>query len=151
MLAETVWNRPGPHQRWSCSASVQAANTSSRGASNTSTILTLTIFAMTVLLSQMVVQSLEPLLPEDAVLRDPGFRSLERFGVQPAVARAALLPVLDQPGVLEHGEVLRDGWQRNRERRRQLAHGRRSLREAGGDRASRRIGERGERRVERLG
>jgi hypothetical protein len=71
-------------------------------------------------IGQVFVKSVEVLLPECAVLRDPAGGGVERGGVEPAVVDAPLAPPLEQPGVLQDLQVPGDRGQRNVERRREL-------------------------------
>src|SRR5262249_57026342 len=74
--------------------------------------------------------------------------AVELLGDQREVAHASVLLVHDQSGVLEHGELLDDRWQRYVERFRELGHRRGAIGEAFGDRAARRVRQRGEHGIE---
>src|SRR5712691_2832677 len=77
----------GPHHFWMCSGFVKTSNTRSRGASNTRSItrsvVSATAFALIFLLPllqflQVAIQTIEPLLPDDAIALDPFVDLFER-------------------------------------------------------------------------
>ena len=122
----------GPSQCTRCSGSVHARKTSSRGASNTR-VMTISRSAVSgwtlglghrgprwqlgrppllgLQLAQVLVQPVEALFPELAVALQPVGHVLERRGLQPARPPLGLAALGDQPGALEHLEVLGDGRQ----------------------------------------
>jgi hypothetical protein len=108
-------------------------------------------FLLLQLIRQVFVQSVEALLPEHAVLRDPVGGRAERSGVEAAVVDTPLAAPLEEPGVLEHPEVLRDRRQGDIERLREVGDAGFSEREAREDGAARRIRERRERAIEGAG
>jgi hypothetical protein len=59
------------------------------------------------------VESVEGLLPERAVLRDPVGGGGERTGIESAMMDPSLLALLDEPGLLQNFQVLRNGGQRH--------------------------------------
>src|SRR3954451_16301730 len=92
-----VVNPLGPHHCVRCFGSVQTSNTSSRGAlrirtatisrSPTSVAGILPAFILLLLLLkflEVVVQAIEALVPEPAVMLDPLRHALERLPAQPA-------------------------------------------------------------------
>ena len=92
----------------------------------------------------------EPLLPELARVIEPIGRPLHRLGRQGAAHHPARFLTLDEPGVLEDLQVLRETGQGHREGARELG----DWTAAGGEQPhhlpARRVGERGEDRVEGL-
>jgi hypothetical protein len=90
--------------------------------------------------------------PEALVPVEPAPRLLHRFRPQPARDDAAGLAARDQPGIGQDVEVLHDRRQRHRERPRKLADRHAAfLSQAGKQRPPRRVGERGEGTIERIG
>jgi hypothetical protein len=89
------------------------------------------------------VESVEGFLPERAVLRDPIGRRGEGAGIEPAVVDPSLLALLDEPGVFQNFQVLRNGGQRHVERFREIGDSRLAEGEPREDGAPGRIRERG--------
>src|SRR2546428_9412221 len=140
---KTVVVKPrGPHQRLTCSGSVQAFQTRSCGASKMRVMTTLpfaagplpfvVVFVGTVtppklsspverslpvasfsssVFLQVFGQSVEAVLPQDSVARQPPESQAERRRIDLARAHTALGLDDQQAGILEHPEVLRDRWQ----------------------------------------
>src|SRR4029453_17970278 len=79
------------------------------------------------------IQSLEALQPVLAIALDPRCDVTQRFGAKPPGAPLRLSTPLDQPGPLEHAEMLRDGRLRQVEWLRQRLHGRVALGKPGQD------------------
>src|SRR5262245_2053819 len=126
-------NSFGPHQRIKCSGSVHAFQTNSRGASKTrvrtssrsvdfvegsfflAAMLFLLGFQLLVLrlaflqLAQVLVQTVEALLPVTAIAPHPVGDLLERPRRNPARPPLCVAPAFDQSRLLQHLEVLRDG------------------------------------------
>jgi len=103
------------------------------------------------LLVEITAERVEPLGPELLIARDPGRGHLERRRGEPAADHAAFLAALDQPGVLEHAQVLHEPRQRHVVRRGQLAHrGIAAAAERLKDAAAGAVGERREYAVELL-
>src|SRR5262245_25694439 len=115
----------GPHHEASIRGSVQTWNTSARGASSvrTSTSSCATARAEAELfflllggiglllflqLAQVVFESVETLFPEAAVLIEPVVHVLEARGLQAAGAPLRVAAAGDEPGALEHLEMLGD-------------------------------------------
>src|SRR5438045_137948 len=121
----------GPHQCAMCRGSVQASNTSARGASKTRDITIsrsaaglapgaeadawlglffslATLVLLGLQLGEVVLESVEAFLPEAAVLLDPGVHVFERAGVETARPPLRLPAARDQAGALEDLEVLGD-------------------------------------------
>src|SRR5579872_859856 len=136
----------GPHHCAMCLVSVHALNTSSLGASNTRVItrshseecfallisaaLTLALFADMFLLlmsrilflqlPQIIVQSIEALLPELPVVFHPPRNVLQRTSLQPARSPLRFAPARNQPRSLEHLQMLGNRRHAHGERRRQF-------------------------------
>jgi len=89
--------------------------------------------------------------PESPVFRDPRECVAHRRGTERCAAHAPLLLDGREPGALQHAHVLRDGWERHVESRRDLADRQDASGEAGEDVAPRGVGESGEGVVERPG
>src|SRR5262245_48061564 len=154
----------GPHQCTRCSGSVQALKTRLRGASKTrvmtstrsaGSVAVLLLAAMFLLLllqfAQIIVQTIETLLPDAPILLQPVGGVLEWTRLEPAGPPLRLTTAGDQAGALQHLEVLGDGGQAHREGRGQL-HDRDLTRgEAGEDRAPGGVGEGGEGGAEAIG
>jgi hypothetical protein len=84
-------------------------------------------------------------------VRDPLERAAHRHGVERRAANAPLLLDSGEPGALEHADVLRDGGERHRESRGELADGAVAGGEAREDVAAGGVGEGGEGGVEGAG
>jgi len=95
-------------------------------------------------------ERVEALLPELAGLVEPVGSLLHRFRGQGAADHSALLFAPDQPRVLQDCEVLHEPWKRHREGARELGDRAAAGGERGHDLPARRVGERGENRVEGL-
>jgi len=102
-------------------------------------------------LGQILVEAVEALFPERAVLRDPVGGRRQRLRIEATVVDATLAALLDEPGVLEDFQVLRYGGQRHVERRREIRDARFPERESREDGAARRVREGGKRPIERAG
>src|SRR3954452_3203751 len=100
---------------------------------------------------QVSVESVHAGLPGALARLHPVDRLVEGVGLHAARPQLGVAAARDQSGALEHLEVARDRRQAHRERLRQLADGRLALRQAGQDRAARRVGERGEGEAELVG
>src|SRR5215510_852533 len=159
-------NSLGPHQRIKCSGSVQAFHTSSRGASKTrvmtisrpadllselsffAAILFLLGFRLSVLrlaflqLAKILVQTVEALLPVATITPHPIGDLLEGTRRDPAGPPLSVAPALDQSSLLQHLEVLRNGWKAHLEWLGQLPNRRLPLGQTLEDRAPSRIGDR---------
>src|SRR5687768_5882028 len=112
----------GPNQRSRCSALVQALKTSSRGASKVRSrtmvradsatglvgVMLLSL-SFSLKLVQVFVETVEALLPELPVVVEPIGDVLERRDFETAGTPLRLPPLSDQPGVLQHLQVLRYG------------------------------------------
>src|SRR5687768_15991050 len=167
-MREIVLRKPfGPHHFATCSRSVHASHTTSRGASKTrvaaisrsASTCACSLFAFIVVLlfrfvrfqlPQVFVEPVEALLPESAVRLDPVGDLAERSGVETARAPLRLSRPRGEPGALEHLEVLGCRGEAHRKRRGQLGH----RRLAGGDprenRAPGRVGKGAEDGAERV-
>src|SRR6516162_5646882 len=151
----------GPNHRARWSGLVQAWNTSSRGApktrvmvisrSSACTTVDSAIFRSSLKVLQVLVQPVEPALPDLAARLHPCRGLAAALGAKPARPRLRRAVARDQPGALEHLQVPRDGWQADRERLRQLGYGRLAPREPCHDRTAGRVGEGGEGEAERFG
>src|SRR6266542_3270541 len=124
-----------------CSHEVCASNTRSRGASKTRVMtisrsegvvtvsLLLPLPPIALLLSsrlelvQVLVQPIVTLLPEATVPLGPLGNLLERLRPQPGGTPLPLPAPRDEPGALQHLQVLRDRRQAHLERLRQLGDG----------------------------
>src|SRR3954462_5541399 len=92
----------------------------------------------------MSFEIVEPSFPQDADRLGPFGDGLYRLGPQATRATLRITPLLDQPGALEHIQMLGNRRLREPERCCQFADGRLALRETGEDGSSRRVAERGE-------
>src|SRR5271169_3680684 len=132
----------GPHHCSMCLVSVHALNTSSLGASKTrvttrshsdapTAALTLALFAdMPLLLlilqilflqfPQIIVQTIETLLPELPVVFHPACNVLQRTRLQPARPPLSLTAARDQSGTFQHFQMLGNCRHAHRERRGQF-------------------------------
>src|SRR5215470_9699151 len=142
------------HCASSC-GSVQARNTSSRGALKvrrmTSSCSALALFrtfaSMALLLSlqltEIAVEPAEAALPVTAVMLGPPCYLAQRLSLQTARTRRSAPAANDEPGALQHLQVLGDRRLAHCEGRRELHHARLTAREAGKNGTARRVGERG--------
>jgi hypothetical protein len=94
-------------------------------------------------------EAIELVLPESPVGLEPlrGFLQWRRG--EPAAADAPVAPPLDEPGALQHREVLADRGERHREGSGEVPDGRLAAGEAGEDGPARGVGERAEHDVQR--
>src|SRR6202790_1004115 len=112
----------GPYQWTRCSGSVQALKTRLRGASkmrsisstrsadSVAALLLASIFLLLLLqLAQVIVQAIEALLPETAIVLQPISGVLERTRLEPAGPPLRLATARDQTRALQHFEMLGDG------------------------------------------
>src|SRR5438477_13168686 len=99
----------------------------------------------------MCVETVETLLPKNAVALHPLRGLAQTVRLEPGRSQLGVASARDQPGILEHLEVLRERRKRHVEWLRELRDRRFPRRETGKDRAPRRIGDRGERRAETVG
>src|SRR5260221_6565321 len=118
----------GPYQRMNISGSVQARQTSSRGASKTRSIRTWApvvsvlvlgpaVIARLLQFGQIRVESIESLLPQPAVVLDPVGDLLQGLRREPARPPLGVSCALDEACPLQDLQVLRDGRQAHLERR----------------------------------
>src|SRR6266540_605868 len=153
------------------SPSVSAFHTSSTGASKvrsttsgSSFVTTLSFAAISLLLAlnfprlvlalqflKVGTQLVEALLPVAPVVLDPVGDVLERIRLKPAGPPLRLAAALDQPGALEHFQVLGHGGEAHVEGLGQFQDRGFARGEAREDRAPRGIGEGGEGRAEAIG
>src|SRR5450631_4839872 len=75
---------------------------------------------------QILAELVEVLLPLCTSLVDPLFGQAQCLGLDPAGADAADFHRAHEPRAFEHRQMLHDGWQRHRQRPRQLAYRTRS-------------------------
>lgn len=94
------------------------------------------------------LEALEVLLPESAIALEPVDGLAEGPCVDPARASLRVAAAGDEAGTLQHFEMLGDGRLTDGERLGKLRHRRFPRRQPSQDGAARRIGERGEGRVE---
>src|SRR3954467_7805494 len=144
------------HHCASCSGSVQAANTRAGGASRSRTKRIVWVassmakpadavsvesisLVLRLVAGEMSLEIVEPSFPQDAERLGPFGDGLDRLGPQAARAALRVTPLLDQPGALEHAQMLGNGRLREPERCSQFAYGRLTLRETGQDGSSRRV------------
>src|SRR5882724_1304902 len=92
-------------------------------------------------LSEVALQLVEALLPVAAVVFDPVGDVFQRIGLQPARTPLRLAAALDEPGALEHLQVLGDGGQAHVEGLGDLHHRGLARGEAREDRSPGGIGE----------
>src|SRR5688572_15646870 len=148
--ASTSWYTPSKTSRRGASKTRVMRTSRSEGRSTFRVFLFLA--AISLLLGfqdlEVIVESFEALFPELAVALHPLGDLAERHRLQPARTRLRLAPARDQPGALQYLEVLGDRRQAHVEGRGQLVHGGLARGQAREDRASGRIGERGEGGVE---
>src|SRR5712671_1549908 len=111
----------GPHQRAARSGSVHARNTSRRGASkmrvmtssrsrtSASMLVLVSIFLLLSLqFVQVILQAIEALFPEMAIMLEPVGGILQRTGFEPAGPPLRLAATRNKARVLEHLEMLGD-------------------------------------------
>ena len=121
MLCVVIVKPRGPHHWATCSGSVQASQTASTGASYTRmmsdlvrfifcghSVLLLSLFFFAVTVFRYASEAIEALFPELPVLLHPVGDALERFGIELARAPLRLARLGDQPGLLQHLQVLGD-------------------------------------------
>src|SRR2546428_6775969 len=143
-----------------CSGLVNISNTRSRGASKTRS-MTVTLASMSTTLSppamalllhlqflQVLVQTIEPLLPDDAIALDPFVDLFERARLERGRSPLRLLAARHESRAFEHLEVLAHRGEAHVERLRDLGHRRATFRETREDRTPRRVGEGTEREAE---
>src|SRR3954452_5341527 len=124
--------------------------TSSR--SSASMLVLVSIFLLLSLqLAQVILQAIEALFPEAAVVFEPVGGIFQRTGFEPAGPPLRLAPPLNKTRVLEHLEMLGDRRKAHGERFGQLDDGSLARNEASQDRAPRRISEGREGGVEAIG
>src|SRR6266571_638665 len=150
----------GPHHFCRCSGCVNTSKTRSRGASKTRSMTsssigistTLSLAAMSLLLHlqflQVLVQTIEPLLPDHAIALDPFVDLFERARLERRRPPLRLLAARHKSRAFEHLEVLAHRGEAHVERLRDLGHRRDTLRETREDRTPRRVGEGTEREAE---
>src|SRR5262245_1305360 len=107
----------GPHHSFMCSGRVKASNTSSRGASSSrvkvssrprtvarSVLSVAAIFLLLLALHpvQVVLEPVQALFPEAAVVLDPVRHLAQRAGLQPAGPPLGLAAARDEPRLLQH-------------------------------------------------
>src|SRR5581483_4296559 len=95
-------------------------------------------------LAQIGVEAVEALLPEPAIALEPFVDFLERQRLDAAGPPLRLAAAADQPGALEHLEMLGDGGAADVEWRGELGDRGLPQRQAGEDRPARGVGQRGE-------
>src|SRR6516165_5949896 len=154
--AEIAIKPRGPHQHARCSGSVHILKTSRRGASKTRVMTSsrpvagvadsavaaiLPLRALQV--AEIVVEAIKAVIPKMPVLLEPLGSVLERPGSNPAGPPLGLAAAPDQPGPLQHLQVLGDCWKAHCKGFGELADRGFAPGEACEDRAPRRIGERG--------
>src|SRR5262245_56888350 len=106
----------GPHHRPTCSGSVQASKTSAGGAANTrvktssrsDSRCVVTVLLLLLHPAQVLIEPVEALLPEPAVVLHPAGDLLQRPGDEPARSPLGVAAAGDQAGRLQHLEVLGD-------------------------------------------
>ena len=102
-------------------------------------------------LLQVGLQAIQPLVPKPAIAFQPVVDGPQAVGRDAARAPLRLPPARDQPGPLQHLEVLGDGRQADVEGFRQLRHRRLAERQPRQDRPAGRVGERCKGGAERVG
>ena len=103
---------------------------------------------MVLLVLQKRAQPIQPRVPEFLVALEPFERAFHRSWVELAAHDAADFFPLDQPCILENGQMLDDARQRHADRRGELSDRALAVPQPEQDRAPRRIGERAEHGVE---
>jgi len=113
---------------------------------------TLSLAAMSLLLHlqflQVLVQTIEPLLPDDAIALDPVIDLFERARLERRRPPLRLLAARHESRPFEHLEVLANRGEAHVERLRDFGHRRATLRETREDRTPRRVGEGTEREAQ---
>src|SRR3954453_22721231 len=137
-----------PYQSAKRSGSVHSRQTSSRGASKVQFMSMSGLGASVIATAQSALHSLEAALPEAAVALDPIGGVLERLGLEVGGAELRGLTSRDQPGTLQHLEVLRHRLDADRKGLSEFADGGVALGEPLQDRPPRRVGESGEGAIE---
>src|ERR1700693_1470838 len=146
ILSTLVQYLRGPHHFGMRSGSVMALNTRSRGASKTRVtdiswvpglitnsvsamvaapfpvLLSLIVFHLLLYFFQVLAQPIETLRPDLPVALDPLGHLFEPLRLEPARPPLGLAPLRDQPGALQHLQVLRNAREAQCERFRQLGH-----------------------------
>src|SRR5581483_6669511 len=163
-LCVVVVNPLGPHHCARCFGSVKAANTSSRGASNSrlpmiergsvsrSTLFFTPTFSLLRLQGfEIVVESVEPLLPQATIAFEPIVNAFQGGRFEPARTPLRFTAARDQACVLQYLQVLGYGGPAHLERLCELTHRGLAQGEAREDGASGRICERGKRDAEAIG
>src|SRR6516164_2377180 len=149
----------GPQKCVRCSGSIRQRNTSSRGASKVRvklsspsswSVMVISRWVRLLDVAQVLVELVEPLVPDPPALLDPAERLIERLGPQMAGPELGVAGAGDGPAALQHLQVLGDARQRHAERRRQFGHGRVAGRQPGHDGPPGWVGQRGERGVQRV-
>src|SRR6185295_7880532 len=156
----------GPHHFARCWGSVHTAKTRSRGASSTRVpimaggssassklffpdtrlllprpcLFLLLLLLLRLQLAQIIFEAIEALFPKAAVAFEPVVDALERLGLDAAGAPLRLAAARDQPGALQHLEVLGDRRKAHVEGFGQLGDRRLAQRQPSQDRPAGRIG-----------
>ena len=94
------------------------------------------------------MQGVEPLLPQDAVLLEPGADLGEWLWSKRVDPPLRVLAYVDEPGLAQHAQVSRDTRARNRQQRRQVARGGRALCQGLDDGAPALVGQRAQRSLD---
>src|SRR5215469_6731321 len=142
-----------------CCGSVQALNTSARGAAKlrrrvssrcAASFVTFACMSslLTLQLVEILTETLEAVLPVAAIALGPVGDFLERRRLQATGARLGRATAADEAGALEHFQMLGDGRLAHGERPRQLHHAGIAGGKPRQDGTARRVGERGKGRVE---
>src|SRR5262245_50514578 len=120
----------GPNHAATCSGSVHASNTRSRGASKTRVTRTCSSvgtcvgsFTLALLSAQMCVQAIHPALPGLLSRLNPREGLVQRLGLHTARAPLRVSAAHDQTCGFEHLQVVRDRGLAHREGLCQLVHG----------------------------
>src|SRR5262249_42481607 len=150
----------GANQRAKCSGTVQASKTSSRGTANSRSSMRSLAFssariarllpALRVQLLQVRAEAVEASVPERAIRFRPRHDLLGGCGLELAGPRLRFATAADQPGALEHAEVLAYRRAAHVERPRQLLHVGGPFGQPLQDRSPRRVGERGKGEAQRV-
>src|SRR5262249_31640005 len=101
--------------------------------------------------AKVILQAIEPLLPEPAVFLEPVFDALQRVELDPAWPPLRLAAARDQAGMFQHLEMPRDRRAADVERLGQLRNRGLAKRQPGQNRPPRRVGEGLERGAEVVG